>query len=440
MMLFLPFAQAQTVTTVYSFNASSGSPVTVIPVQNRNGGLYGALYEPSGTAGSVFEITTSGRETQPYTFSNGESSYVAPALGTDGYLYGTTYDGGDAGNGTLFKLSPTGVYTDLHDFQGGSDGANPYTAPILASDGNFYGTTYGTSGASTVYRYEPNGTFTTICNLTSSQGTEVLAPLVQGTDGNLYGTAFTGGNNDDGGSIFEISTAGQVLWTYEFPSFSGGANPGGPLVQASDGNFYGTTAYGGSSGNYGTIFMLDQAGNVTILHDFNYDDGANVFSGLTQGTDGRLYGAAYSGGVNDGGTLFSIGIPGPFTTLYHFGAQGESPYAAPMQDTNGVFYGTTYAGGKYGYGTLYSLNMGLGPFITFVQPTGIIGQSAQILGQNLTGATSVTFNGVPATSFSVKSSTYMTAVVPAGATTGPVVVTTPTGTLTSNKNFLINEN
>ncbi len=108
-----------------------------------------------------------------------------------------------------------------------------------------------------------------------------------------------------------------------------------------------------------------------------------------------------------------------------------------MQDTNGIFYGTTYAGGRYGYGTAYSLNMGLGPFVAFVQATGRAGSSAQILCQNLTGTTSVTFNGVPATSFTVKSATYMTAVVPSGATTGPVVVTAPGGTLTSNVSFRV---
>ena len=110
---------------------------------------------------------------------------------------------------------------------------------------------------------------------------------------------------------------------------------------------------------------------------------------------------------------------------------------ALVQDTNGRFYGTAPYGGAYGFGAIYSLDMGLPPFVTFVQAVGKIGRSAQILGQKLKGTTSVTFNGVPATSFKVVSDTYVTAVVPTGATTGPVVVTTPTGALTSNVNFRI---
>jgi uncharacterized repeat protein (TIGR03803 family) len=216
-------------------------------------------------------------------------------------------------------------------------------------------------------------------------------------------------------------------------------NPVGPLMQAADGNFYGTTSSGGSAGNYGTIFKLDQSESVSILHDFNYNDGANPVAGLIQGTDGKLYGTAPYGGTNNAGTLFQLGTPGSFATLYHFGPRGETPLASLMQDTNGTFYGTTYAGGRDGYGIVYSLNMGLGPFVAFVQATGKVGGSVQVLGQDLTGTTTVTFNGVPATSFSVKTDTYMTAIVPAGATTGPVVVTTPTGTLTSNVSFRISQ-
>ena len=109
------------------------------------------------------------------------------------------------------------------------------------------------------------------------------------------------------------------------------------------------------------------------------------------------------------------------------------------RDTSGLFYGTSQFGGAFGFGSVYSLNMGLGPFIAFVSATGKVGQTAEILGQKLKGTTSVTFNGVPATSFTVKSSTYMTAVIPTGATTGKVVVTTPTGVLTSNINFVIHK-
>ena len=123
--------------------------------------------------------------------------------------------------------------------------------------------------------------------------------------------------------------------------------------------------------------------------------------------------------------------------LHYFNVAGNFPFAPPTQDTNGKFYGTTYQGGRYGYGTVYSLDMGLGPFVSFVLPAGRVGQQVQILGQGLTGTTSVSFGGVPATSFNVLRDTYMTAVVPSGAATGPVVVTTPTGSLTSNVSFRV---
>jgi hypothetical protein len=127
-----------------------------------------------------------------------------------------------------------------------------------------------------------------------------------------------------------------------------------------------------------------------------------------------------------------------YKSLYAFSSKfGRFPSAGLLQHTNGKFYGLCFNGGAYGEGTLYSLNMGLSPFIALVRYTGRIGQPVQILGQGLTGSTAVNINGVAATSFKVVSDTYMTAVVPTGATTGPVVVTTPKGTLTSNHNFRI---
>ncbi len=434
----------QTVTNLYSFtgSSSSGNPGFGTLVQGRNGKLYGTTFGPSGTNGAIFAVTTTGRASQPYTFgSDGGNPWAGLILGADGNYYGTTSAGGAAGNGVLFKVSPTGVYTDLHDFAGGSDGASPFSAPMQASDSNFYGTTYGTNGASTIYRYQTNGTFTTIYNFDVAHGQGVVAPLIQGTDGNLYGSASTGGNQALGcGTLFKLSTSGQILWTYVFPCGQGGASPDGAMLQASDGNYYGTTSGGGEGGvQPGTVFRLDQNGNVKILYAFkNLTDGAAPTGGLTQGTDGSLYGTTSQGGGKSAcGNLFQISLGGVHKILYYFGGAGRVPFAGVMQDTNGTFYGTTYEGGRSGFGTVYSLNMGLGPFVTFVQPTGAAGSGAQILGQGLTGTTSVTFNGVPATSFTVVNDTYMTAIVPSGATTGKVVVTTPGGPLTSNVNFRI---
>src|SRR5258706_12087220 len=137
----------------------------------------------------------------------------------------------------------------MHEFAGGSGGASPFSAPIQASDSNFSGTSFGTSGASTstVYRYETNGTFTTILNFSYAQGRYVIAPLIQGSDGNLYGTASGGGYVHPGecGTIFKLSTAGQMLWRYAFPCGAGGALPYSPLLQASDWYIHGTAIFCG---------------------------------------------------------------------------------------------------------------------------------------------------------------------------------------------------
>jgi len=234
---------------------------------------------------------------------------------------------------------------------------------------------------------------------------------------------------------------GSLESKYSFSCGDDGDAPIGPLVQASDGNFYGTTR-GGGKDQLGTIFRVTSDWTFITLYSFKKiaHDGLNPAGGLTQGTDGNLYGTTAGGGTASSGTIFQISLNGIYKQLYSFPSNHPAfPAAAPIQDTNGTFYGPTVAGGTNSLGSVYTLDMGLGPFITFVRAQGKVGTKAQILGQGFTGATSVTFNGVPATSFNIARDTYMTAVVPAGATTGPVVVTTPTGTLTSNVNFRVSK-
>jgi len=213
----------------------------------------------------------------------------------------------------------------------------------------------------------------------------------------------------------------------------GGDFPVGPLMQAADGNFYGTTQNGGTL-NHGTAFKMDQNGAVSVLRSFDSTTGPNPDGGLVQASDGNLYGDTWG----SPSSLFQMTTGGTFTLLHLFTPQdGGGVGDGLLQHTNGKFYGTAYTGGKAGDGTLFSLDVGLPPFVSLVKHQGRVGNVAQILGQGLLGSTSVTFNGVPATNFHAVSNFYMTAVVPAGATTGPVVVTTPSGTLTSNQKFRI---
>jgi len=277
-----------------------------------------------------------------------------------------------------------------------------------------------------------------------------VGTLVQATDGNFYGTTSEGGAfANDQGTVFKITPSGTLttLHTFDYVrDFANGAYPVAGLVQGTDGNFYGTTRDGGNGnqevGGNGTIFKISPSGSFTILHRFNFTDGAEPVAGVIQATDGNFYGTTKSGGTNGFGTVFKITPSGTLTTLYSFGSQsgcteGYFPVAGLVQDTNGNFYGTT-AGGpcQQSNGTVFRLSVGLSPFVSFVRSSGKVGQTVQIVGQGLTGATKVSFNGANA-AFAVKSETYLTATVPAGATTGFVRVATPSGTLKSNQKFRV---
>jgi uncharacterized repeat protein (TIGR03803 family) len=320
-----------------------------------------------------------------------------------------------------------------------------------ASDGNFYGTTSGggTSGFGVVFRMTPSGTVTTLYQFSGPDGSNPDANLVQGNDGFLYGTTASGGTYS-WGTVFKINFRGSLTTLHSF-NYTDGAQPGGglsslALFAADDGNIYGTTNAGGKHNcatGCGTVFQITPGGALTTLHGFHFTDGGSP-GGVIQGTDGSLYGTTSEAGmVANGpskyqcGTIFKVTRAGAFTTLHNFNAasDGDSP-GALVQGTDGNFYGVTYSGGSSGNGTMFSLSVGLGPFVRTVLHEGKIGSSVIILGNDLTGATSVTFNGTPA-AFTVVSATEITTTVPSGATTGLVRVTTPGGTLISSGKFQV---
>jgi len=264
------------------------------------------------------------------------------------------------------------------------------------------------------------------------------------------------------GTVFKITPSGTLTTLYSFTGNTDGGCPMGGLIQATDGNFYGTTLQGGanagSNGNgAGTIFKITPSGTLTTLYSFcsqsGCTDGEEPLAGLVQATDGNFYGTTYYGRGNAGvwgdsaGTIFKITPGGALTTLYSFCPQsgcpdGSNPIAGLAQATNGNLYGTAEYGGDttgtcavYGCGTVFSLSVGLGPFVETLPTSAKVGAAVKILGTNLTGATGVSFNGTPATSFKVVSSSEITTTVPAGATTGTVTVVAPGGTLSSNVPF-----
>jgi uncharacterized repeat protein (TIGR03803 family) len=215
------------------------------------------------------------------------------------------------------------------------------------------------------------------------------------------------------------------------------------LILGPDGNLYGQTDLGGASsyGAFGTVYKMTPKGKVTTLHSFEQTDGDNPISNLVLGTDGNLYGTAAYGGTHAGGTAFKITPTGKFTTLHNFALKGGADlYAGLVQGTNGKFYGATYGGGtsdacKYGCGTVFSLSVGLGPFVDTLPISGKVGAAVRILGTDLTGATSVTFNGTAA-EFKVVSGSEIETNIPSGATTGTVEVKTK-NTLKSNVVFRV---
>jgi uncharacterized repeat protein (TIGR03803 family) len=466
-------------------------------IQGADGNYYTTTFEGGSGAcadgvqgltqgcGAVVKITPAGVFSVLYSFPFDASNSTTPnglfpvaglLQGPDGNFYGVTSGGGSSGTdfcqpiagifgcGTLFKLTPSGHFTLLYSFCGGSG-----------------------------------------CGSYPPDGADPRGRLALGPDGNLYGTTQQGGEYNGGynsGTIFRISLSGgayQIMHTFSGGSGTGdGSGPTAGLTLASDGNFYGTTQQGGSTQN-GTVFKMDLAGTVTILYSFASDDpnGTSPEGALIQASDGYLYGTCYSGGASDGGTVFRISTSGSFTKVYDFttASIGTHPTAGVIQASDGNLYGVTPGGGA-GLGSIYQLTLGgvatleasfggsagyypVGALVQgsdgnlyvttpsgggtnsngvpdegtidvfsaglplpkpgvlgFVPSSGPVGTKVTIgLGPYL-GAMSVKFNGTSAT-FKVPGSEFITTTVPAGATSGFISVTTPGGTTVSKGKFTV---
>ncbi len=252
-------------------------------------------------------------------------------------------------------IAPSQNLTTLASFAG-TNGSTPTAALVKGTDGNFYGTTSlgGSSqppGNGTVFKITPQGTLTSLHGFQGTDGMNPYAGLVQATDGNFYGTTAQGGSQGDG-TVFKITSGGTLTTTYDF-AFSDGYQPYAGLIQATDRNLYGTTTGGGSNQD-GTVFRITLDGTLTSLHSFNYGDGSMPYAGLVQGTDGNFYGTTEEGGPVGDGTIFKLTPQGELTTLHSFaGSDGAYPYAGLVQASDGNFYGTTYYGGSGACGTVF---------------------------------------------------------------------------------------
>jgi uncharacterized repeat protein (TIGR03803 family) len=329
-------------------------------------------------------------ESELFNLDNPNGTFIQAA---DGYMYGTSEAGGNDSYGNIFKFSvanPQNV-TQIASFCAASSScllsALPSGALIQGTDGNFYGTTAegGTNDDGAVYRVTSAGTLTTLysfCNEAAcADGYKPVAGLVQGSDGNLYGTTEFGGTCYDCGTIFKIVPSGKMTTIYNFCSATNpdgncldGNEPAAGLVQGLDGDYYGTTSTGGTStgcdGGCGTVFKITPAGTLTTLYNFcsqaNCSDGSDPVAGLIQASDGNFYGTTYGDLQSQaGGSIFKITPSGSLTTLYDFCSEvecldGGYPAAALVLGTDGNFYGTTQEGGNqnalcstHGCGTVF---------------------------------------------------------------------------------------
>ena len=382
--------QAQVYEKVFDFTAARAAGLETNPtkgswpyaglVQGSDGNFYGTTFRGASGSGTVFKITPAGVLTTPVEFTGngatnkGSDLFAGLVQGSDGNFYGTTSSGGATGNGTVFKMTPAGVLTTLVEFTNNgttNKGSRSYADLVRGINGNFYGTTSsgGTNGLGTIFKMTPAGVLTTLVEFTGNgathKGSRPYAGLVQGSDGNFYGTTSSGGAGDYG-TVFQMTPAGVLTTLVEFTN-NGVANKGrdlrAGLLQGDDGNFYGTTYLGGANGN-GTVFKVTPAGVLTTLVEFTGNgaasNGLRPYAGLVQGGDGNFYGTTRYGGANGKGTVFKMTAAGLLTTLVEFtddGAtnKGRDPIARLVQGSDGNFYGTTAGDNGSNAGTVFKM-------------------------------------------------------------------------------------
>jgi uncharacterized repeat protein (TIGR03803 family) len=306
------------------------------------------------------------KETTLYTFTggaDGASPYASLIRDAGGNLYGATFAGGAANLGTVFTIDKTGKETVLYSFTGSPDGEHPTRNLLRDSAGNLYGIAYegGASGFGAVFKFNKAGKESVLYSFGS--GTDGEYPgsgLIEDAAGDLYGTTGYGGASGNG-TVYKLSKSGKETILHSFTG-ADGQYPFGNLLRDSAGTLYGTTSMGGTSGN-GAVFKLTKKGKETVLHSFaGGKDGANPYAGLVQDAKGNLYGTTYNGGAGcngfDCGTVFKLSPKGKETVLHAFAlSDGHYPdFGTLVRDAAGNLYGTTYAGGTADMGVAFKVS------------------------------------------------------------------------------------
>ena len=373
-------AQAQTYTVLYSFQSRPDGARHYLDgvIRDSAGSLYGT-HVGTYNGGVVYELGSTGTETVLYSFAGGVDG-AEPFSGlirdSAGNLYGTTVNGGPSNDGVVFKIDTRGSRTLLYSFcnqSGCSDGANPSGGVIRDASRNLYGTTTsgGAYGYGTVFSVSSTGTETVLYSFAGgADGANPFSGLIRDSAGNLYGTTVNGGPSNDG-VVFKIDTRGSRTLLYSFCNQSGcsdGANPSGGVIRDASRNLYGTTTSGGAYG-YGTVFSVSSTGTETVLYSFAGGvNGANPSRGVIRDAEGNFYGTTTYGGTGNidcsgsgpkCGTVFELSSAGKETVLYSFngGLDGGTPNGGLIRDARGNLYGTTSHGGAFGHGTVFKLTV-----------------------------------------------------------------------------------
>jgi uncharacterized repeat protein (TIGR03803 family) len=472
-------------------------------VQGTDGNFYGTTTGPygnifkissSGSLTTLHNFLNVGEGVAPHGLVQGTDGDFYGTTYQGGSNTGC-FDGNEERCGTVFKITSEGVFTTLYSFcsqAGCTDGANPAAGLLLGTDGNFYGTTYvggangGATSGGTVFRITPAGPVTTLYSFCAQPGCAdgqwPTGTLLLGTDGNFYGTTSEGGAGTiypNTGTVFKLTPAGQLTTLYSFCSQSGCADGGLPnsgLLQGPDGDFYGTTSDDGAHGRGGTVFKISSRGQLTTLYTFCSKgvlpqpcaDSGYPSADLIFGSNGKFYGTARGRVINhclrDCGAIFSFGtgldlIPssaqvGKRVTITGLNLTGATSVtfngvAATFTITSGTQIATTVPasattgavqvttpGGLLTSNTVFLVK----PHITSFKPVkGPVGTVVTIKGSTFSGVTQVTFGGVNATNFTVNSNTQLTAIVPTGAITGKISITTAGGMGTSAGTFTVTQ-
>lgn len=355
-----------TLQTLHSFDGKDGAYPGTPLILDSSGTLFGVVGDGGiNSNGTVFSISQDGDFKLLYRFTGGPlGSQPSGIWEYNGVVYGTTMMAGDNGFGTAFSISEKSNLLTIHAFNGG-DG---YEAggPVAQSGGVFIGAAgFGGYFAScgTIYELTPAGITTVLYNF-GCGWYDQSGPngVLLGSDGNYYGTNYGSwfyGPQTQVGTIWRLTPSGTLTTLYTFTGGTDGGHPRSTPVLATDGNFYGDTHDGGASG-CGVIYRITAAGDYSVIYSFTGGaDGCAPVAALIQGKDGNVYGSTTTGGASGNGTLFSITSTGTLTTLHSFtgGIDGSSVYGALVEGEPGTFFGVAEGGGENRVGTVFKLTV-----------------------------------------------------------------------------------